>query len=74
MRRVRRHAESNNLVLLTVLLEFERVVALVAVDKEQLILPNSASLCMRVKVFQPLQTKLICCPTVLRDCDNLVVR
>jgi hypothetical protein len=32
---VRRHTESDNLVLLTVLLEFERVVALMAVDYKQ---------------------------------------
>jgi hypothetical protein len=74
MRRVRRHTESNNLVLLTVLLEFEQVVALIAVNKEQLILSNSTSLCIRVKVFQLLQTKLIYYPTVLRDCNNLVVK
>jgi hypothetical protein len=37
VRRVRRHTESDNLILLTVLLEFERVVALMAVDYKQLI-------------------------------------
>jgi hypothetical protein len=51
MRRVRRHAESNNLVLLAVLLEFERVVAIVAVNNEQPVPANSAPLCMLIKVL-----------------------
>jgi hypothetical protein len=34
---VRRHADSNNLILLIVLLECERVVALIAVDNKELI-------------------------------------
>jgi hypothetical protein len=34
---VRRHADSNNLILLIVLLEYERVVALIAVDNKELI-------------------------------------
>jgi hypothetical protein len=32
VRRMRRHAESDNIILLTVLLEFERVVAIIAID------------------------------------------
>jgi hypothetical protein len=51
MQRVGRHAESNDIVLLTVLLEFERVVALIAVKYKQSVRANSASLCMRVKVL-----------------------
>jgi cell division protein FtsI/penicillin-binding protein 2 len=52
MRRVRRHAESNNLILFAVLLKFERVVALMVVEHKQLVRANSAPLCMRVKVRQ----------------------
>jgi hypothetical protein len=48
---VRRHADSNNLVLLTVLLECERVVALIAVNCEQLVATNYSLLCMLVKVL-----------------------
>jgi hypothetical protein len=51
MRRVRRHAESSNLVLLAVLLEFERVVAIVAVNNEQPVPANIAPLCMLIKVL-----------------------
>jgi hypothetical protein len=71
---VRRHAESNNLVLLAVLLGSERVVTVRAVDNKQTILSNSTLLCMPVGVLQPLNTKLVCSPAVLRDCDNPVVR
>ena len=70
---MRRHADSNNLVLLAVLLEFERVVALMAVNYEQSVATNYPLLCMLIKVLQPLKTKLICCPAVLRDCNNPVL-
>jgi hypothetical protein len=71
---MRRHTDSDNLVLLAVLLKLERVVALMAVDYEQSVAANYPLLCMLVKVLQPLQTKLICCPAVIRDCDNPIVR
>jgi hypothetical protein len=71
---VRRHAESDDLVLLAVLLEFERVIALVAVNNEQVIASYSPPLCVRIKVLQPLKTKRICCPAILRDCNNPIVR
>jgi hypothetical protein len=51
---VRRHAESDNLILLTVLLEFKRVVALVAVNNKQTIVSYSPLLCVSVKVLEPL--------------------
>ena len=35
VRRVRRHAKSNNIVIFAVFLEIQRVVALMAVNKEQ---------------------------------------
>ena len=47
---MRRYVESNNLVFLAVLLEFERVVALIAVNNKQLVATNSAPLCMLIKV------------------------
>jgi hypothetical protein len=71
---VRGHAGSNSLVLIAVLLECERLVALVAVDNKQLVSAYNLPLCMLIKVLQPLQTKLICRPAVLRDCNNLIVR
>jgi hypothetical protein len=48
---MRRYTDSNNLVLLTVLLECERVVALIAVNNKQLISAYNLSLCMLIKVL-----------------------
>jgi hypothetical protein len=48
---VRRHADSNHLVLLAVLLECERVVALMAVNYKQSVAANHPLLCMLVKVL-----------------------
>jgi hypothetical protein len=70
---VRRHTDSNNLVLLAVFLEFERVIALVAINNEELVAANYLLLCMRIKVLQPLKTKLISRPAVLRDCNNPIL-
>jgi hypothetical protein len=41
---VRRYVESNNVVILAVLLEFQRLVALIAVDNKQIVGPNSTPL------------------------------
>ena len=69
-----RHTESDNLILLVVLLEIKRVVALMAVDNKQAMLPNSTPLRMFVKMLQPLKAKLICCPAILRDTNKPVLR
>jgi hypothetical protein len=71
---VRRYTDSNNLVLLVVLLECERVIALIAVNCEQLVGTNYSLLCILIKVLQLLQAKLICRLAVLRDYNNLVLR
>jgi hypothetical protein len=70
---VQRHTYSNNLVILAVLLEVERFVALVAVNNQQLVGTNSTLLCMRVKVLQPHQTKVISSPAVIRDSNNPIL-
>jgi hypothetical protein len=48
---VRRHIDSNNLVLLIVLLECERVVALIAVDNKELISIYNSLLYILIKVL-----------------------
>jgi hypothetical protein len=48
---VRRHADSNNLILLIVLLEIKRVVALMAVNNKKLISAYNPLLYMLIKVL-----------------------
>jgi hypothetical protein len=48
---VQRHVDSNNLILLAVLLEIERVVALIAVNNEEPISAYNPPLCMLIKVL-----------------------
>jgi hypothetical protein len=52
-----------NIVVLKLLVE----VALIAVQDKQSVSPNLAHLCMLIKVLQPLKTKLVISPAVLRD-------
>jgi hypothetical protein len=51
VQQVRRHAESNNLIILVVLLEFKQVIALIAINNEQLICANNSPLYMLIKVL-----------------------
>jgi hypothetical protein len=48
---VQRHTESNSLILLAVLLECERLVALVAVNNKQLVSAYNLPLCILIKVL-----------------------
>jgi hypothetical protein len=48
---VQRHVDSNNLVLLAILLEFKQVVALIAINCKQLVAANYPLLCMLIKVL-----------------------
>jgi hypothetical protein len=48
---VQRHADSNNLVLLIVLLEIERVIALIAVNNKEPISAYNPLLYMLIKVL-----------------------
>jgi hypothetical protein len=48
---VQRYVDSNNLVLLIVLLECERVVALIAVNNKELISAYNSLLYMLIKVL-----------------------
>jgi hypothetical protein len=48
---VGRYAESDNLILLTVLLEIKRVIALIAVDNKQLISAYNSPFYMLIKVL-----------------------
>ena len=48
---MRRHADSNNLVLLAVFLEGKQVIALIAVNCKQLVAANYPLLYMLIKVL-----------------------
>ena len=73
MRRVGRHAERNDVVLLVVELEVGRVVAIVAVEDEEAINPDFSSFSMLVEVLDPFQASLVRCPTVFGCRDDLVL-
>jgi hypothetical protein len=60
-------------VILAVLREFRRVVALVTVNNQHTVGTNSTRLCMPVKVLQPVKTKLVSSPAVLRDGNNPIL-
>jgi hypothetical protein len=48
---VQRHVDSNNLILLAVLLEIKQVVALIAVNNKELISAYNPPLCILIKVL-----------------------
>jgi hypothetical protein len=48
---VRKHTDSNNLILLIVLLEYERVMALIAVNNKELISAYNPPLYILIKVL-----------------------
>jgi hypothetical protein len=52
VQQVRQYAESDNLVLLTVVLEFYYVVALVAINNKQPVRPSRGRLYIGVKVLK----------------------
>ena len=74
MRRVRRHTEKNNILLLAKILKFDGAVALMAVDNQQSIPTHSMPLCMGIKVLQPGKSKLIIRPAIRTDFKNPVGR
>ena len=72
VRGVRRHIEGNNLAFLAEILEFKRLVALVAVNNQQLIASYSSSLYILNKVLKLGKTKLIYSLAVVAN-PNLLV-
>jgi hypothetical protein len=48
---VRRHAESNNLIIFVVILKLQQVIALIAINNKQLVATNYSLLCMPIKVL-----------------------
>ena len=64
---MRWHADGKDLVFKTVVLKILVEMALMAVQNKQPVRPYLARLCMRVKMFQPFETKRVVRPAVLGD-------
>jgi hypothetical protein len=69
VRRMRRHAERDNVVLLAVELELGRVVAFVAVEDQQPVFALRTRCCMVIKVLDPIQAYYIGSPTIVGSCN-----
>ena len=66
---MRRHAERDDVVLLAIVLEFGRVVALVAVEDQQPISAFRTRCCMEIEVLDPIQAHCIGRPAIFGGCD-----
>jgi len=71
---VRRHAETDNLVLCTVLIKLRHSMAAMAVKDKQAVDTSCTRRSLSVKVLQPEQTKLVSCPAVIAYCERPVIR
>jgi hypothetical protein len=69
---VRQHTQSVDIVFLAELPKFKRVVALMAIKDKQPTRHHYLALCMLDKVLSLLNSKLICCPAIVADCNSLV--
>ena len=69
---MRRHAESNNIVLLVNLLEFKRDMALVAINNQQPMRPYGAIFYIRIEMLQLGNAKLIRYPAIIAYYHNPV--
>ena len=68
------YTERKDLMFQTVILEILIEMALVTIQNEQPVAANLTRFCIRVKVLQPLQTKRIVCPSILRDRELLILQ
>ena len=74
VQRIRRHIESNDVVLLIIELEFSRVVALVAVEDQQLVFAFYTRCYIDIEMLDPIQAYYISSLAVISSCDTLVSR
>ncbi len=57
-------------ILLAVLVEFKRLVALMAIKDEEPVPTYSTSLCVRIEVPELVHTLLVRSPPIVADCKN----
>lgn len=69
---MRRHTESNNLVILTELIKLQRSVALIAIKDKESVRALRIRLCMSVKVLYLLKAKLVSCLSIVTKSDCLL--
>jgi hypothetical protein len=69
VRGVRRHTESNNLVILAELIKLWRSIALMTVKDKESIRALCTGLCVSIKVLHPLKAKLVSCPSIVAESD-----
>ena len=71
---MRRHAETNNLMLYTVLVKLRRSIAAVAVKDKQVVDTSYIRRSLSIKVLQLEQTKLVSYLAVIAYYKRLVIR
>jgi hypothetical protein len=69
---VRRHVESNNLVILAELIKLWRSMALMTVKNKESIRALCTRLCVSVEVLHLLKAKLVGCLSIVAESDYLV--
>ena len=63
------HIKSQNIIFFAVLLEFLWIMAVMAIKNEEPVYTLYTQLCMLIKMFDPIYIKLICCPSVIINCN-----
>ena len=72
IRRMSRHAESQNIIVLAMGLKSIRMMALMTVKNKKSIYTLRARFCVLIKMFYLIYTQLIICPTVITNSNLLI--
>ena len=74
MRRISRHAENQNIIILAMSLKSIRIMALVAVKNKKSIYTFRARFYMLIKMFYPIYIQLIICLTIIANSNLPIAR
>jgi hypothetical protein len=66
---VRRHAESNDLIIFAELIKLWCSMALMTVKDEESVRALCTGVCVSVEVLYPLKAKLVGCPSIVAESD-----